>query len=150
MVMVGHETKTVNEGSISFSGRFKIAYKPFVIFFSSKDVSSFIPARGDMIKGTWIFNPQRPSHNSCIPKSETIVKSVDLTLYSLNEPIRLDEELGTRPGGFSRLKGLPILIINPGATLREKMKILTDAVKQFDLDGIYIRPTLRELLEKAS
>ena len=103
-----------------------------------------------MIKGTWIFNPQRPSHNSCIPNSETIVKSVDLTLYSLNEPIRLDEELGPRPSGFSRLKGLPILIINPGATLREKMKILTDAVKQFDLDGIYIRPTLRELLEKAS
>jgi hypothetical protein len=67
----------------------------------------------------------------------------------LNKPIRLDEELGTRPGGFSRVER-PILIINPGATLREKMKILTDAVKQFDLDGIYIRPTLRELLEKAS
>jgi hypothetical protein len=66
------------------------------------------------------------------------------------EPIRLDEELGTRPGGFCRFKGQPIVIINPGATLREKMKILTDAVKQFDLDGIYIRPALRELLDKAS
>ena len=65
------------------------------------------------------------------------------------ETIRLDEELGTRPGGFCRLKGQPIVIINPGATLREKMKILTDAVKQFDLDGIYIRPALRELLDKA-
>jgi len=54
------------------------------------------------------------------------------------------------PVGSPGLKCLPILIINPGATLREKMKILTDAVKQFDLDGIYIRPTLRELLEKAS
>ena len=48
------------------------------------------------------------------------------------------------------MKGQPIVIINPGATLREKMKILTDAVKQFDLDGIYIRPALRELLGKAS
>jgi hypothetical protein len=66
------------------------------------------------------------------------------------EPISLDEELGTRPGGFCLFRGQPIVIINPGATLREKIKILADAVKQFDLDGIYIRPALRELLDKAS
>ena len=29
------------------------------------------------------------------------------------EPIKLDEELGNRPGGFCLLEGEPIIIINP-------------------------------------
>ena len=64
------------------------------------------------------------------------------------EPIRLDEELGNRPGGFCLLKGEPIIIINPGATPKEKIRILAEAVRHFDLDRIYIRPVLRELLNR--
>ena len=79
---------------------------------------------------------------------EELVETLGLEIRY--EPIRLDEELGNRPGGFCRFKGQPLVIVNPGATLREKVKILTDAVKQFDLDGIYVRPALRELLDKAS
>ncbi len=83
--------------------------------------------------------------NTLVDLLEELVGTLGLEIRY--EPIRLDEELGIRPGGFCRFRGQPIVIINPGATLREKMKILTDAVKQFDLDGIYIRPALRELLD---
>ena len=63
------------------------------------------------------------------------------------EPIRLDEELGTRPGGVCLLKGQRLIIINPNASMREKIRILSEAVKHFDLDQIYIRPVLRQLLD---
>jgi hypothetical protein len=63
------------------------------------------------------------------------------------EPIKLDEELGTRPGGFCLLKGQRIVIINPQASIKEKIRIVSGAIRQFDLDQIYIRPVLRELLD---
>ena len=63
------------------------------------------------------------------------------------EPIRLDEELGSRPGGVCLLKGQRLVIINPQASLKEKIRILAEAVRQFDLDQTYIRPVLRDLLD---
>mgnify|MGYP007034169335 CR=1 FL=1 len=53
------------------------------------------------------------------------------------ESIRLDEELGSRPGGVCLLKGQRLIIINPHASLKEKIRILSAAVKHFDLDQIY-------------
>ena len=52
-------------------------------------------------------------------------------------------------GGVCRLKGQSVLIINSNATVRDKIKTLVEAVKHFDIDMVYIRPALRELLEKA-
>lgn len=63
------------------------------------------------------------------------------------EPIRIGEELGNRPGRVCLLKGQR-LIINPGASLKEKIRILSESVKLFDLDQIHIRPVLKELLDK--
>ena len=63
------------------------------------------------------------------------------------EPIRLDEELGSKPGGVCLLKGQRLVIINPHASTKEKIRILSEAVRQFDLDRIYLPPVLRELLD---
>jgi hypothetical protein len=63
------------------------------------------------------------------------------------EAIRLDEELGSRPGGVCLFKGQRRVIINPHASSKEKIRILSEAVRQFDLDQIHIRPVLRELLD---
>jgi hypothetical protein len=63
------------------------------------------------------------------------------------EPIRLDEELGRRPGGICLLKGQRLVIINPHASIKEKIGILAEAIRQFDLEQIYILPVLRELLD---
>ena len=70
-----------------------------------------------------------------------------LGLEISHEPIRLDEELGTRPGGFCLLKGRCLIIINSHASVREKIRILSEGVKHCALERIYIRPILRELLD---
>ncbi len=49
-------------------------------------------------------------------------------------------------GDFCRLKGENILIIDPKASLKDKIQIFTKAVKQFNLNQIYLRPALREFL----
>ena len=63
------------------------------------------------------------------------------------EPIRLDEELGSRPGGVCLLKGQRLIIINPQASLKEKIRSISEGIRQFDLGQVYIRPALRELLD---
>ena len=41
-----------------------------------------------------------------------------------------------------------VLIINSKATAKERIKTLAMALKHFDLDQVYIRPVLRELLDR--
>ena len=76
---------------------------------------------------------------------EELAESLGLEIS--HEPIRQDEELGTRPGGFCLLKGRRLIIVNPHASLKEKIRILSEGIKHCDLDRIYIRPILRELLD---
>jgi len=66
------------------------------------------------------------------------------------EAIKQDEESKKVVGGLCLLKGEYILIIDSKATGKEKIKILAEALKHFDLDQIYIKPVLRELLDKFS
>lgn len=51
------------------------------------------------------------------------------------------------PGGLCRIAGKYVLIINAKATMKEKSLIMIEALRKFDLDSIYIRPAIRELLD---
>jgi len=64
------------------------------------------------------------------------------------EIIKQDEDLSFVAGGLCLLKGKYVLIINPKATTKDKIKTLAMAVKHFDLDQIYVRPILRQLLDR--
>jgi hypothetical protein len=64
------------------------------------------------------------------------------------EAIRQDEDSIHIIGGLCLLRGKYVLIINSKATIRDKIWTLGMALKQFDHDQIYIRPILREILEK--
>ena len=64
------------------------------------------------------------------------------------EPIDTDEELTNVVGGLCLLKGEHVVIINSRAPAKDRIKALAIAVKHFDLDQLYIRPVLRELLDK--
>ena len=64
------------------------------------------------------------------------------------EIIKQDEDLSFVAGGLCLFKGKYVLIINPKATTKGKIKILAMAVKHFDLDQIYVRPILRQLLDR--
>lgn len=65
------------------------------------------------------------------------------------EPIKQDEDLIKIKGGLCLLKGKYVLIIDTKVGVIDKIGTLAEAVAHFDLDGIYIKPVLRELLDKA-
>ncbi len=65
-----------------------------------------------------------------------------------HEPIRQDEDSAHVLGGLCLLRGGYVLIINSKATVRDKIWTLGTALKQFDHDQIYVRPALREVLER--
>jgi hypothetical protein len=75
------------------------------------------------------------------------VLAVTFGLQIRYEPIRTDDDLPNVPGGMCRFKGDNLLIINSNATVRDKINTLAEAVKNFDLDRVYILPVIRELLE---
>jgi len=75
--------------------------------------------------------------------------AVTFGLQICYEPIRIDDDLPNMPGGVCRLKGDNLLIINSNATLQDRIDTLAEAVKNFDLDRVYLLPVIRELLEKA-
>jgi len=58
----------------------------------------------------------------------------------------IEDELSSA-GGLCRVKGEWVIIVNSRATINEKIQTLAKSLKNFDLNNIYIRPALRELLE---
>jgi N-dimethylarginine dimethylaminohydrolase len=64
------------------------------------------------------------------------------------EPIKEEEDSIHVVGGLCLLEREYVLIINSKATKSDKIKTLATALKHFDLDQIYLRPVLRELLDK--
>jgi N-dimethylarginine dimethylaminohydrolase len=68
----------------------------------------------------------------------------------LGIPIRCEiihDEL-TGLGGICRVEGKFILIIDSKATAKEKVQIMIEALRRFDLRDVYVRPALRELLDE--
>ena len=68
----------------------------------------------------------------------------------LGIPIRyekIEDEL-TGTGGLCRVEGNFILIIHSKADVKEKIQIMIEALRRFDLNDIYVRPALRALLEE--
>ena len=53
-------------------------------------------------------------------------------------------------GGLCRIKGEYVLILHSRLTVREKIRLVTGALRQFDLDDIYVKPALRALLEEST
>lgn len=51
-------------------------------------------------------------------------------------------------GGLYRLKGKNVIVVDARAAAKDRVRTLVQALKPFDLSNVYIRPALRELLEK--
>jgi hypothetical protein len=64
------------------------------------------------------------------------------------DAIRQDEDAVYVAGGLCLLKGEYVVIVNSKATAKERINTLATALKHFDLDQVYIRPALRELLNE--
>ncbi len=71
--------------------------------------------------------------------------------YSLGVEVRYEripQDDVTISGGLYRLKGKNVIVVDARATAKDRVRTLVQALKPFDLTNVYIRPALRELLEK--
>jgi hypothetical protein len=84
--------------------------------------------------------------DALIDHLEELAESLGIQLRY--EAIKQDEDSTYIVGGLCLLKGEYVLIINTKTTVDDRVKTLATAVKHFDLDQIYVRPVLRELLDR--
>ena len=84
--------------------------------------------------------------NTIIEQLEGLIKNFGIQIR--DEAIKQDEDLVKVVGGLCLLRGEYVLIINSRATTMDRIRTLATALKHFDLDQIYLRPVLRELLDK--
>ncbi len=57
-------------------------------------------------------------------------------------------EESSSSGGLSLVEGKYILILNSKTTVQEKIQVAIKALRQFDLNDVYVKPLIRELLDK--
>lgn len=79
----------------------------------------------------------------------------DISLSRLEEvadklgiPVRYEKLEGDLwgKGGLCRIEGRHAIIIPSQASRKEKIQLLIQILRQFDLGNIYIKPAIRELL----
>lgn len=60
----------------------------------------------------------------------------------------LRKETHYNPGGLCRIRGVPVIIVNRKSPIQDQVQVLAAAVKRFDLSGVYLRPGLRDFLDR--
>ena len=83
---------------------------------------------------------------------DTLLGQLEELAHALGIEVRdepLKREGGFFPGGLCRIKGEYALILNSAATTEDKIETMAKALKRFDLSRVYVRPGLREFLDKA-
>jgi len=50
-------------------------------------------------------------------------------------------------GGLCRLRGKWTLLLDSASSVEEQTELLVEALRGFDLTGVYVRPAIRQLLE---
>jgi hypothetical protein len=83
---------------------------------------------------------------------ETVLLShLEALAHTLGIQIRyesIESETTFPSGGLCRIRDKPVIIVNMKAPVGEKIQTLTQALRRFDLSNIYLKPALRDLLEK--
>jgi hypothetical protein len=82
---------------------------------------------------------------------DTLLGQLEELAHSLGIEIRyepLKRESGFFPGGLCRIKDEYVLILNSVANTEDKVQTMAKALKRFDLSRVYLRPGLREFLDK--
>ena len=83
-------------------------------------------------------------------KEELLIQLEELA-GRLNIQIKYESKNNEDPstfGGFCRIKDQPITIVHSKASIGRKIEILTEALRRFDIDELYLLPALREHLKK--
>ena len=86
-----------------------------------------------------------------------ILLNEEILLYQLEElaqklgaTVRYENitmEEATSSGGLCRVGEEYMIIVHSRATVEGKIKVMTEALRHFDLTAIYIKPAIRQLIE---
>lgn len=82
---------------------------------------------------------------------EELLKQLEELADRVNVTIRYESLKNEDPstfGGLCRIKEQPVLFLHAKATVKRKIEMITEALKRYDVDEIYLRPALREHLKK--
>jgi hypothetical protein len=60
---------------------------------------------------------------------------------------RLDSDAGAARSGLVRVYERKIFYLDDGLELPDKVRVLVEALRGFDLAGVYVSPYLREMIE---
>ena len=82
--------------------------------------------------------------SAVLTELEGLARSFDIEVRYEN----LKREGGFTSGGLCRLKGRYLLIINSKAANRDKIEALAAALSRFDLSHLYLKPGLRDFLDR--
>jgi hypothetical protein len=81
----------------------------------------------------------------------TALSQLEGLAYVLGIPVRYEkiaEEDAVNAGGLCRLRGECVIIVNSSLSVKDKIQTIAKALKNFDLHDVYMRPAIRELLER--
>jgi hypothetical protein len=73
-----------------------------------------------------------------------ILEELEDIAHRVGLEVRYDRLEGK--GGDCLVKGRPYVIINDGLADEEKITVLASALKRVDLEGVFLKPRIRELL----
>ena len=62
-------------------------------------------------------------------------------------PLRLMREKGPQSSGVAVLKGVVVVILEPGIPAAEEVRHLVSGLKRIDLSGLFLPPAVRDALE---
>ncbi|MFA5180811.1 MAG: hypothetical protein WC405_05785 [Syntrophales bacterium] len=82
---------------------------------------------------------------------EELLKQLEELAGRVNVAIRYESLKNEDPatfGGLCRIKEQSVLFLHVKATVKRKIAMITEALKRYDIDEIYLRPALREHLKK--
>lgn len=80
-----------------------------------------------------------------------LLRELEEAAQSLGIEVRyepLKREGSFTSGGLCRFKGKYLLMINSRAAARDKIEALAAALNRFDLSRLYLKPGLREFLDR--
>ncbi len=87
-----------------------------------------------------------PSQNEEVLLNQLKELAEKIGIEVRQENLTMEEGPGT--GGVCRFEEKYILFVHAAASRQEKIRVMTEALRKFDLEQIYVKPALRELLER--
>lgn len=103
------------------------------------------------IEGTMIERTMGKTSRKAGLEEETLLTQLEELAQALDVEVRYEpmrREGPSYPGGLCRLKGKYVLIIDTKAATGDKIQALARAAIRFDLSQVYLRPGVREFLDR--